>query len=133
MTRSTCVTADEPETKVGSSQLPACLRKRAPGRPAGNDDCRFGDPSRTNLDQLAARDGLYKALAQAFGSSGIRWRDCVIEDRGDGALILVPPEVPKSLLAARVPAVQLARQAAQVTGGVPGQTARWSSSVLTRR
>jgi tetratricopeptide (TPR) repeat protein len=65
---------------------------------------RFGDPSRTNLDQLAARDGLYKALTQAFENSGIPWPDCVIEDRGDGALILVPPEVPKSLLAARIPA-----------------------------
>jgi hypothetical protein len=30
----------------------------------------FSDPSRTNLDQLAVRDGLYKALIQALGGSG---------------------------------------------------------------
>ena len=65
---------------------------------------RFGDPSRTNLDQLAVRDGLYTALIQAFDVSGISWPDCVTEDRGDGALILIPPEVPKSLLVTKIPA-----------------------------
>ena len=38
---------------------------------------RFGDPSRTNLDQLAVRDGLYKALIQAFENSEISWSNCV--------------------------------------------------------
>jgi len=64
----------------------------------------FGDPSRTNLDQLAVRDGLYRALIQAFENSKISWPNCVAEDRGDGALILVPPEVPKSLLVSKIPA-----------------------------
>lgn len=65
---------------------------------------RFGDPSRTNLDQLAVRDGLYKALIRAFENSGVSWSTCVTEDRGDGALILVPPQVPKSLLVSMTPA-----------------------------
>jgi tetratricopeptide (TPR) repeat protein len=65
---------------------------------------RFGDPSRTNLDQLAVRDGLYKALIRAFENSEISWSNCVTEDRGDGALILVPPEVPKSVLVSKIPA-----------------------------
>ena len=64
---------------------------------------RFGDPDRTNLNQLAVRDGLYKALTQAFGESGIEWGSCVSEDRGDGALILVPPEVPKAYLVTSLP------------------------------
>ena len=64
---------------------------------------RFGDPARTNLNQLAVRDGLYKALTQAFGESGILWESCVSEDRGDGALILVPPEVPKTYLVTSLP------------------------------
>jgi tetratricopeptide (TPR) repeat protein len=64
---------------------------------------RFGDPSRTNLDQLTVRDGLYKALIHAFDNSGISWTTCVTEDRGDGALILVPPQVPKSLLVTMIP------------------------------
>ncbi len=65
---------------------------------------RFGDPSRTNLDQLAVRDGLYKALTQAFEKTQIVGANCVIEDRGDGALVLVPPEVPKSRLVTSIPA-----------------------------
>jgi eukaryotic-like serine/threonine-protein kinase len=65
---------------------------------------RFSDPSRTNIDQLAVRDGLYEALIHAFEDSEISWSNCMTEDRGDGALILVPPEVPKSLLVSRVPA-----------------------------
>jgi len=64
----------------------------------------FGDPSRTNLDQLKIRDGLYEALIHAFENSGIPWSNCMSEDRGDGALILVPPEVPKSLLVTKIPA-----------------------------
>lgn len=64
---------------------------------------RFGDPGRTDLDQLAVRDGLYKALIQAFGGSGIKWDSCVSEDRGDGALILVPAEVPKAFVVISLP------------------------------
>jgi tetratricopeptide (TPR) repeat protein len=64
---------------------------------------RFGDPDRTNLNQLAVRDGLYTALMQAFEGSGIGWERCVSEDRGDGALILVPPEVPKACLVTGLP------------------------------
>jgi hypothetical protein len=69
---------------------------------------RFGDPSRTNLDQLTVRNGLYKTLVRAFRNSKISWPDCVTEDRGDGAVILVPPEVPKSRLVTRIPAALVA-------------------------
>ncbi len=64
---------------------------------------RFGDPARTNLNQLAVRDGLYKAVAQAFRKSGVVWAKCVSEDRGDGALILIPPDVPKIRLVTSLP------------------------------
>jgi class 3 adenylate cyclase len=63
----------------------------------------FGARRRTHPDQVAVRAGLYRALQQAFTRSGICWKDCYCEDRGDGALILVAPEVPKTLLAAGVP------------------------------
>jgi hypothetical protein len=59
----------------------------------------FGDRRRTNLDQLTVRDGLYRALRDAFTRSRVPWQDCYHEDRGDGVLILVPPEVPKEILA----------------------------------
>jgi tetratricopeptide (TPR) repeat protein len=65
---------------------------------------RFGDRSRTNLNQLAIREGLYKALIQAFRESGVAWANCVSEDRGDGALILIPPDVAKTRLVTSLPA-----------------------------
>jgi tetratricopeptide (TPR) repeat protein len=57
----------------------------------------FGRPDRTDGDRLAARAGLYAALGRAFRRAGIEWAACHHEDRGDGALILVAPEVPKDL------------------------------------
>jgi hypothetical protein len=63
----------------------------------------FGDRRRTNPDQVVTRDGLYGALSRAFARSGMYWEDCYYEDRGDGALILVPSDVPKSLLVTDVP------------------------------
>jgi hypothetical protein len=63
----------------------------------------FGARHRTRADQAAVRDGLYQALEQAFSRSRIDWDDCYREDRGDGVLILVPPQVPKTVLAAGVP------------------------------
>ena len=64
---------------------------------------RFGDPARTNLNQLAIREALYTALTEAFAQSGIGWDSCVSEDRGDGARILIPPEVPKTHLVTGLP------------------------------
>jgi tetratricopeptide (TPR) repeat protein len=64
----------------------------------------FGDRRRTHPDQVAVRDGLYQALERAFTRAGIGWEQCYHEDRGDGALILIPSEVPKTLLAQGVPA-----------------------------
>ena len=56
---------------------------------------------RTNDDQLVIREAMYGALATAF-----KWNDwlrCYHEDRGDGVLILVPPEIPKARLVTRLP------------------------------
>jgi tetratricopeptide (TPR) repeat protein len=64
---------------------------------------QFGDPRRTHPHQATVRKGLYTALRTAFARSGVSWTDCYHEDRGDGALILVPPDVPKNLLAVNVP------------------------------
>jgi len=71
----------------------------------------FGGRCRTHPDQIAVRDGLYQALERAFTRAGIDWEQCYHEDRGDGALILVRSEVPKTLLAQSVPA-ELAAAAA---------------------
>jgi tetratricopeptide (TPR) repeat protein len=63
----------------------------------------FGARQRIRADQSAIRHGLYQALQAAFSRSRISWDDCYCEDRGDGVLILVPAQVPKTVLAAGVP------------------------------
>jgi adenylate cyclase class 2 len=68
---------------------------------------KFGDPARTNADQVVVRDGMYQALAGALADAGISRPGCLIEDRGDGALVLISPQVPKSRLVTRLP-IQLA-------------------------
>jgi hypothetical protein len=63
----------------------------------------FGDQRRTNSHQVAVRDGLYRAMQEAFNRAGIPWDNCSHEDRGDGIFVLVPAEVPKALLAESLP------------------------------
>ncbi|HEY2523366.1 MAG TPA: hypothetical protein VGJ19_24855 [Streptosporangiaceae bacterium] len=58
-------------------------------------------PVRTNDDRLVIRDAMYDALAEAFGRHD--WQRCRWEDRGDGVLILVPPEIPKARLVTGLP------------------------------
>jgi len=63
----------------------------------------FGDRCRTNSHQVAVRDGLYRVLRQAFRAATIPWAGCHHEDRGDGVLILAPPEVAKSVFVESLP------------------------------
>jgi tetratricopeptide (TPR) repeat protein len=63
----------------------------------------FGGAGRTNVHQAAIRAGLYSALEMAFASAGISWADCYHEDRGDGLLILIGPEVAKLTLVEPLP------------------------------
>lgn len=63
----------------------------------------FASRDRTNTDQAVVRAGLYRALVEAFAASGVPWAEVYHEDRGDGALILVSPEVPKNHLVTHLP------------------------------
>ena len=54
----------------------------------------FSEPHRNDHDRLEVRRTMYALLREAFGESGAPWDACHLEDRGDGALIVVPPEVP---------------------------------------
>jgi tetratricopeptide (TPR) repeat protein len=63
------------------------------------DVAGFGDPQRTDVHRVAVREALYRLLADAFAGCGVAWDDCDHEDRGDGVMVLVPPSVPKSVLA----------------------------------
>ncbi|WP_410603571.1 hypothetical protein [Amycolatopsis sp. lyj-90] len=63
----------------------------------------FTSPERNPLDRLAVRRGMYEVLRIAFAESDVDFDSCVSEDRGDGALILLPPGTTKSLVADRLP------------------------------
>ncbi len=44
---------------------------------------------------------MYDMLQRAFEAAGLMWRELHTEDRGDGTLIVVPPDTPASAVAAR--------------------------------
>ena len=58
-------------------------------------------------------------MRDAFGRAGIPWDDCSIEDRGDGAFVLIPPEIPKALLVESLPSALVAALQAH-NGAHPG-------------
>src|SRR5580692_1230428 len=68
----------------------------------------FGDRRRTNRNQVAVRDGLYRAMREAFRVAGIPWADRDHEDRGDGMFLLIGPDVPKSLFVESLPSALVA-------------------------
>ncbi|URM96919.1 cyclic nucleotide-binding domain-containing protein [Actinomadura madurae] len=57
------------------------------------DVAGFSSPGRDDADRIDVRRAMYRALQEAFEDSGVPWDGCHIEDRGDGALIVVPPQV----------------------------------------
>ncbi|GAB1508991.1 VMAP-C domain-containing protein [Actinophytocola sp. KF-1] len=63
------------------------------------DVAGFTRPERKLAHQVAVRDGLYKVLEEAFTKARVDWSRCDREDRGDGAMILVPADVPAVVLA----------------------------------
>jgi len=58
------------------------------------DVVRFADPCRDDDDRRIVRETLYRILREVFDASEVPWGTCVHEDRGDGTLTVVPPEVP---------------------------------------
>lgn len=64
---------------------------------------RFSDYRRTDSQRVAVHHGLYDLLQEALRDVGIEWDDCHHEDRGDGALILAPAQIPKVLFSDYLP------------------------------
>lgn len=58
----------------------------------------FSDPYRDDGAQSAVRARVYELVREAFDSAGVPWSACTHEDRGDGAIVLVPAEISKVLL-----------------------------------
>ncbi len=69
------------------------------------DIAGFTDPSRARPDRLAVRQGMYglQVLKNAFAESDVDFDSCETEDRGDGVLVLLPPDTPKAVVADRLP------------------------------
>jgi tetratricopeptide (TPR) repeat protein len=65
----------------------------------------FTDRRRTNPHQVIVRDALYEVVRRALAEAGISWSACWHEDRGDGILVLVSAQIPKSLFVDIVPGV----------------------------
>ncbi|WP_433262953.1 hypothetical protein ACQPZF_30890 [Actinosynnema sp. CS-041913] len=49
----------------------------------------------SNPHQIVARDVLTHAVRDGFRAAGIRWNDLGVQDRGDGMMVLIPPQVSK--------------------------------------
>ena len=59
----------------------------------GVDIAGFTSPRRDDDIRLYLHKELYEVLEKAFDGSGIPWASCFCEDRGDGALVVVPPSI----------------------------------------
>ncbi len=52
----------------------------------------FSDPCRNQVNHVRLRASLYEILREAFQD---KWDECWWEGTGDGALVLIPPAIPK--------------------------------------
>ena len=57
------------------------------------DVAGFSDPVRNDGDRDVVRAAMYEILRSAFEASRVPWAACYHEDRGDGAVIVVPPTI----------------------------------------
>jgi class 3 adenylate cyclase len=59
----------------------------------------FGAQSRNDRDRRIIRLGSLEMVRTSFGAM---WESCISEDRGDGLLIVVPPDVPTTKIMERL-------------------------------
>jgi CRP-like cAMP-binding protein/tetratricopeptide (TPR) repeat protein len=57
------------------------------------DVAGFSDPVRNDGDRDVVRAAMYEILRSCFDAAGVPWASCYREDRGDGAVIVVPPTI----------------------------------------
>jgi hypothetical protein len=92
--------------RAGLSEVTASWTLQPDGRTCGLfgvDIAGFTDPRRDEYVQLHLRKQMYSMLERAFDGSGVPWRACQHDDQGDGALIVVPPDIPVDGLADPLP------------------------------
>jgi hypothetical protein len=72
------------------------------------DIAGYNHPSRTVAHLRVVHEGLWGLLRTSFAETGIPWDVCFVENTGDGAMILLPPEIAKADLVAQLPERMLA-------------------------
>jgi len=90
------------EDRGGRRYSPRLSLARTPLFPAAGQMCGvfavdivgFTRPDRDDDIGRYLHERLYEYLQKAFDHSGVPWAECFCEDRGDGALIVIPPEIP---------------------------------------
>jgi hypothetical protein len=78
------------------------LPRISAARPASGQVCTllafdidgFTRPDRDEAIRIHLHRAIYDILTSAFEGSGLPWHQCHHEDRGDGALVILPPGVP---------------------------------------
>lgn len=65
------------------------------------DITAFSAQRRSDEDRLTLRRTMYGTLQRAFEAAGLPWRELHKEDRGDGTLIVIPPDRPATAVAAQ--------------------------------
>jgi hypothetical protein len=68
------------------------------------DVAGYNNPSRTLAHLREVHEGLWRVLRTTFAETGIPWDSCYVENTGDGAMILLPPDIAKADLVAQFPA-----------------------------
>ncbi len=97
-----------PDRTPNGTQVTTAVPQAAAQEPAGwqqdwaeplncsilfTDVAGFSDPVRNDGDRDVVRTALYQILRSALQASGVSWAACYREDRGDGAVIVVPPTI----------------------------------------
>ncbi|WP_310973322.1 MULTISPECIES: effector-associated domain 2-containing protein [unclassified Amycolatopsis] len=67
------------------------------------DIAGYNNPNRTMAHLREVHDGLWRVLRTTFAETGLPWDVCFVENTGDGAMILLPPEIAKADLVAQLP------------------------------
>jgi CRP-like cAMP-binding protein/tetratricopeptide (TPR) repeat protein len=57
------------------------------------DVAGFSDPVRNDGDREVVRAAMYDILRSCLDAAGVPWAGCYREDRGDGAVVVVPPTI----------------------------------------
>ncbi|MGI8330389.1 hypothetical protein ACRYCC_10530 [Actinomadura scrupuli] len=64
----------------------------------GVDIVGFGRPDRDDEVQITLRDILYAMIRSSYEAAGLAWARAIIEDRGDGMLIIPPADDPPTAM-----------------------------------